>query len=52
MVCLAEDVRSRWEAECERREIAELDRLARLLLSGIGNGLDKGGFSFLIHRAP
>jgi len=31
MVAMTEDFRARWEAERERREIAELEELARLL---------------------
>jgi hypothetical protein len=33
MVAMTEEFRARWEANRERREIAELEELARLLLT-------------------
>jgi len=32
MVAMSEEFRSRWEAERERREVAELEQLARFLM--------------------
>jgi hypothetical protein len=39
MVAMPEDMRSRWEAERERREVAELEELARLLMGMYGDRL-------------
>ena len=38
MVAIAESIREQWERESEARELAELERLARLLMALSGRG--------------